>query len=208
MLSRLNRTPHASACWCSAPQAPADLQSIIDSGRGGVPLKDLKFRCAKCGSRLTDAVVMGRGGIGVQPWRHEAGRSIAPQGGRMPVPLFKQGRQPLIPFREFDTDRALRMVLRYRSGFVPPRLGSVAVISRVPVLGQRFCLSCRPVSDQIERLVQPCPAGSPLGVMDSAAELITRAARYRALAAGVTDEQTRAGLLELAKKYEALAREK
>jgi hypothetical protein len=37
--------------------------------------------------------------------------------------------------------------------------------------------------------------------------LITRAARYRALAAGVTDEQTQAGLLELAKKYEALARE-
>jgi len=81
----------------------------------------------------------------------------------MAAPLFKQGRQPLIPFREFDTDRALRMVLRYRSGFVPPRLGSVAVIGRVPVLGQRFCLSCRPVSDQIERLVQPCPAGSPLG---------------------------------------------
>jgi 2-oxo-4-hydroxy-4-carboxy--5-ureidoimidazoline (OHCU) decarboxylase len=45
------------------------------------------------------------------------------------------------------------------------------------------------------------------GVMDSAADLITRAARYRALAAGVTDEQTRAGLLELAEKYEALARE-
>jgi hypothetical protein len=30
----------------------------------------------------------------------------------MPAPLFKQARQPLIPFREFDTDRALRMVLR------------------------------------------------------------------------------------------------
>ena len=43
--------------------------------------------------------------------------------------------------------------------------------------------------------------------MDSAAELITRAARYRALATGVTDEQTRSGLLELAEKYEALARE-
>jgi hypothetical protein len=43
--------------------------------------------------------------------------------------------------------------------------------------------------------------------MDSAADLITRAARYRALATGVTDEQTRAGLLELAAKYEALARE-
>jgi hypothetical protein len=39
--------------------------------------------------------------------------------------------------------------------------------------------------------------------MDSPAELITRAARYRALATGVTDEQTRAGLLELAEKYEA-----
>jgi hypothetical protein len=43
--------------------------------------------------------------------------------------------------------------------------------------------------------------------MDSAADLITRAARYRALAAGVTDEQTRAELLELPKKYETLARE-
>jgi hypothetical protein len=40
-----------------------------------------------------------------------------------------------------------------------------------------------------------------------AADLITRAGRYRALAAGVTDEQTRAGLLELAEKYEALAGE-
>jgi hypothetical protein len=30
----------------------------------------------------------------------------------MPAPLFEQGRQPLIPVREFDTDRALRMVLR------------------------------------------------------------------------------------------------
>jgi hypothetical protein len=45
------------------------------------------------------------------------------------------------------------------------------------------------------------------GVMEVAADLITRAARYRALATGVTDEQTRAGLLELAEKYEALARE-
>jgi hypothetical protein len=45
----------------------------IDAGKGDRLLKDLKFRCAKCGSRLTDAVVMGKGGIGVQPWRHEAG---------------------------------------------------------------------------------------------------------------------------------------
>jgi hypothetical protein len=42
--------------------------------------------------------------------------------------------------------------------------------------------------------------------MDESAALFARAARYRALAANVTDEPTRAGLLELAGKYEALAR--
>ena len=49
----------------------ADLQAIIDAGQGDKPIKDLKFRCAKCSSRRTDAVVMGKGGIGVQPWRGE-----------------------------------------------------------------------------------------------------------------------------------------
>jgi hypothetical protein len=56
--------------WCRAcrHQAPADFQAIIDAGQGDKPLKDLKFRCAKCGSRMTDAVMMGRGGTNVQPW--------------------------------------------------------------------------------------------------------------------------------------------
>jgi hypothetical protein len=40
-----------------------------------------------------------------------------------------------------------------------------------------------------------------------AAELLTWAARYRALAARMTDEQTRAGLLELAERYEVLGKE-
>jgi hypothetical protein len=42
--------------WCKAchHQGAADLQAIIDAGKGDRPLKDLKFRCAKCGSRLTD----------------------------------------------------------------------------------------------------------------------------------------------------------
>ena len=33
--------------WCRAchHQAPADLQAIIDVGRGDEPLKDLRFRC-------------------------------------------------------------------------------------------------------------------------------------------------------------------
>jgi hypothetical protein len=61
--------------WCKAchHEAPADLQPIIEAGRGDVPLKDLRFRCTRCGSRLTDSVVMAKDGLGVQPWRAEAG---------------------------------------------------------------------------------------------------------------------------------------
>jgi hypothetical protein len=39
------------------------------------------------------------------------------------------------------------------------------------------------------------------------ADLLARATHFRELAARVTDEQTRSGLLELAERYEALARE-
>jgi hypothetical protein len=38
-------------------------------------------------------------------------------------------------------------------------------------------------------------------------ELLTHAARYRALAAGATDAETRVALIELAKEYEASARD-
>jgi hypothetical protein len=56
--------------WCKAchHQAPADLQAIIDSGRGDVPMKDLRFRCTECGSRRTDSVVMALDALRVQPW--------------------------------------------------------------------------------------------------------------------------------------------
>jgi hypothetical protein len=43
--------------------------------------------------------------------------------------------------------------------------------------------------------------------MDVAADLLRRAEHYRELAAHVTDAQTRAGLLELSEKYEAIAQE-
>jgi hypothetical protein len=66
-LSQLPRRmlPQTYLClfvWCKAchHQGAADLQAIIDAGKGDVPLKDLRFRCAKCGSRMTDAVVMGK----------------------------------------------------------------------------------------------------------------------------------------------------
>ena len=43
--------------WCKGGchhQAPADLQALVDAGRGDLPLIHLKFRCSNCGSRLTD----------------------------------------------------------------------------------------------------------------------------------------------------------
>jgi hypothetical protein len=57
--------------WCKAcrHRGAADLRAIVNAGRGDVPVKDLKFRCAKCSSRLTDFVVMSRDALGVQPWK-------------------------------------------------------------------------------------------------------------------------------------------
>ena len=46
--------------WCKGGcqhQAEADLQALIDAGRGDVPLTRLKFRCSNCGSDRTDFVV-------------------------------------------------------------------------------------------------------------------------------------------------------
>jgi hypothetical protein len=62
--------------WCKAcrHEANADLQAIMDVGRGDVPLTKLRFRCSNCGSRLTDFVVTSRGSP--QPWR--AGQKAAP----------------------------------------------------------------------------------------------------------------------------------
>lgn len=48
-------------------------------------------------------------------------------------------------------------------------------------------------------------AFSRWGTMDRV-ELINRANRYRDLAARTTDQQTKQGLLDLAERYEALAR--
>ena len=55
--------------WCKAChyQAPADLRAIIAGGQGNRPLKDLRFRCAQCGSRLTDHVTMVKDALRVQP---------------------------------------------------------------------------------------------------------------------------------------------
>jgi hypothetical protein len=48
--------------WCKAcrHQADADLPALIAVGYGDVSLRRLRFRCAECGSRLTDFVVMSK----------------------------------------------------------------------------------------------------------------------------------------------------
>ena len=55
--------------WCRGGcqhQAEADLQALIDAGRGDVPLIHLRFRCSNCGSDRTDCVVTSRDNP--QPW--------------------------------------------------------------------------------------------------------------------------------------------
>jgi len=41
-------------------QRDADLDALAASGRGDVSLAHLQFRCTRCRSRLTDAVVMSK----------------------------------------------------------------------------------------------------------------------------------------------------
>ena len=57
--------------WCTSCrlQRDADLQALIDAGKGDVPLINLKFRCSNCGSRLTDFVCTSNDAGWVQPWR-------------------------------------------------------------------------------------------------------------------------------------------
>jgi hypothetical protein len=43
--------------WCKGGcrhQAEADLQALLESGRGDVPLTEVLFRCSNCGSDRTD----------------------------------------------------------------------------------------------------------------------------------------------------------
>jgi len=53
-------------CNSCRHQAEADLQAIVESGRGDVPLTELQFRCSQCGTDRTDSVVTSRDNP--QPW--------------------------------------------------------------------------------------------------------------------------------------------
>jgi hypothetical protein len=56
-------------CKACRHRANADLQALIDSGRGDVALIRLRYRCSNCagGSQFTDWVVSN--GYNPQPWR-------------------------------------------------------------------------------------------------------------------------------------------
>jgi hypothetical protein len=53
-------------CWHCRHQADADLQGLIDGGRGDVPLVRLRWRCARCKSDRIDMVVTSH--ARVVPW--------------------------------------------------------------------------------------------------------------------------------------------
>ena len=53
-------------CNSCGHQADADLQAIVDAGRGDMPLTELRFRCSQCSTDRTDFVVTSRDSP--QPW--------------------------------------------------------------------------------------------------------------------------------------------
>jgi hypothetical protein len=55
--------------WCKSchHQGPADLAALIAAGKGDVPLISLRWRCGRCGSRLTDWVCTSRDAIAARP---------------------------------------------------------------------------------------------------------------------------------------------
>jgi hypothetical protein len=76
-------------CRSCLHRALADLQAIIDAGRGDVPVKDLKFRCTRCGSRLTDSVVTSRDAQRVRPWGSDGAESDSTS------PVSRRWREPI-----------------------------------------------------------------------------------------------------------------
>ena len=55
--------------WCKScrHQGVADLEALIAAGRGDIPLVSLRWRCGRCGSRLTDWVCTSRDAIAAKP---------------------------------------------------------------------------------------------------------------------------------------------
>jgi hypothetical protein len=52
---------HRLVVWCRACRLQRELsfKTLVDDGRGDIPIINLRFRCTNCGSCQTDAVVSG-----------------------------------------------------------------------------------------------------------------------------------------------------
>ena len=55
--------------WCKScrHQDVADLEALIAAGRGDAPLINLRWRCGRCGSRLTDWVCSSKYALAAKP---------------------------------------------------------------------------------------------------------------------------------------------
>ena len=72
-------------------------QPPIDSGRGDVPLRDLRFGGTGCCSRRADNLTMAKDVLGVQPWQQGKARRVATRG--LSGPLDPAHRAPGHPTR-------------------------------------------------------------------------------------------------------------
>jgi hypothetical protein len=71
----------------------ADLQALVDSGRGVVPLVQLRWRCQQCGSNLIDVVACG--------YRPASGPCIRRRASRPSLQRLVIARGPLPALRRF-----------------------------------------------------------------------------------------------------------
>jgi hypothetical protein len=64
-VTRAQRIQELWICPASSASRP-DVNALVETGRGDVPLTELRFRCSQCGTDNTDFVVTSRDNP--QPW--------------------------------------------------------------------------------------------------------------------------------------------
>jgi hypothetical protein len=118
--------------------APADLQAIIDRGRGDVPLKDLKFRCTKCGSSLTDSVMMSRDTLAVQPWKSDDPNATSRAAGHLRgSSRGGRGRSGELPPARLNAKSSVPETARLTGGAQPRETSPEAYRGRVTAVAAK-----------------------------------------------------------------------
>lgn len=112
------RTTHAAGLrllvWCTGcqHQVDADLEALIAAGRGDVPLRQLRFRCSRCGGRLTRPA-RGSPRVRHQPLEPRGGLllGLGVDGLRNGLPAHQAHHRPArgrLPLRRLPLRRGLR----------------------------------------------------------------------------------------------------